>query len=200
MTMAQATLLPKRIELRNVAPEEAANPPAGSRVPSIAHRGGAKDHERARDRDEPAEALASRCRAAKWQHAGRARKFSLLGDAEAMRARSGGRIISLHTKTLLEHLGHIVVGIAVSAEQAVSIAAKEQPDVVLMDIRLNGARDGIDAALEIRNSLGIGSIFVTANSDPETRQRAKAAEPLEFLEKPLTEHRLRFGLSRLLPQ
>jgi two-component system, response regulator PdtaR len=102
--------------------------------------------------------------------------------------------ISLDTKGLLESLGHVVVAIAVSADQAVSLAERERPDVVLMDIRLNGTRDGIDAADEIRRSFGISSIFVTANSDPQTRQRADSAQPLGFIEKPLTEERLRRGL------
>ena len=108
--------------------------------------------------------------------------------------------ISLHAKSLLQLLGHAVVAIAVSAEQAVSIAEKENPDVVLMDIRLAGSRDGIDAAEEIRRRFGIGSIFVSANNDPETRQRAEAIKPLGFLQKPLTEHRLRIGLARLATQ
>jgi two-component system, response regulator PdtaR len=103
--------------------------------------------------------------------------------------------ISLDTKGLLESLGHVVVSIAVSADQAVSFAERENPDVVLMDIRLNGMRDGIDAADEIRRRFGIASIFVTANSDPQTRRRADDAKPLAFIEKPLTEERLRQGLS-----
>jgi CheY-like chemotaxis protein len=106
--------------------------------------------------------------------------------------------ISLHTRGLLEALGHSVVAVAVSAEQAVSIAARERPDVVLMDIRLIGARDGIDAADEIAARLGIASIFVTANTDPGTRRRAEAVQPVGFLEKPLTEQRLRLGLSKLV--
>src|SRR5262245_7218995 len=105
--------------------------------------------------------------------------------------------ISLHTKGLLQALGHSVVAVAVSADQAVSIAEREHPDVVLMDIRLTGARDGIAAADEISGRFGIGSIFVTANTDAETRRRAEAVRPLGFLEKPLTEHRLRQGLSTL---
>jgi two-component system, response regulator PdtaR len=105
--------------------------------------------------------------------------------------------ISLHMKELLETLGHTVVAIAVSAEEAVAIASTERPDVVLMDIRLIGPRDGIDAANEIRRRFGIGSIFVTANTDPDTRKRAQAAQPIAFLEKPITEHRLRFGLGGL---
>src|SRR5262245_41650661 len=103
--------------------------------------------------------------------------------------------ISLHTKGLLQALGHVVVAIAVSADEAVNIAERERPDVVLMDIRLIGTRDGIDAAHEIRNRFDIGSIFVTAHTDPQTRQRAEAVQPLGFLEKPLTEQRLRLGLS-----
>jgi two-component system, response regulator PdtaR len=103
--------------------------------------------------------------------------------------------ISLHTKQLLLALGHRVVGIAVSADQAINFAEQQRPDVVLMDIRLVGSRDGIEAADEIRTRLGIGSIFVTANTDPQTRQRALASQPLGFLEKPLTEQRLKLGLS-----
>ena len=106
--------------------------------------------------------------------------------------------ISLHTKELLQSLGHVPVAVAVSADQAVKLAEREQPDLVLMDIRLSGARDGIDAAREIRSRFGIGSIFVTANADPETRRRAAAVEPLGFLQKPLTEERLRVGLSRVV--
>jgi two-component system, response regulator PdtaR len=105
--------------------------------------------------------------------------------------------ISLHMKELLETLGHEVIAIAVSADEAVKIAAMELPDVVLMDIRLVGPRDGIDAAEEIRRRFGIRSIFVTANTDSETRKRALATKPIAFLEKPLTEHRLRLGLSGL---
>ena len=106
--------------------------------------------------------------------------------------------ISLHTKGLLQALGHVVVAVAVSADQAVSIAGREKPDVVLMDIRLAGPRDGIEAAEEIRSRFGIGSIFVTANTDPHTRQRAEAIRPIGILEKPLTEQRLRLGLARFI--
>jgi two-component system, response regulator PdtaR len=96
----------------------------------------------------------------------------------------------------LDEVGHVVVGIAVSADQAIHIGEQERFDVVLMDIRLNGSRDGIEVAGKIRKRLGIGSIFVTANTDPQTRQRALASQPLGFLEKPLTEQRLKLGLSK----
>lgn len=102
--------------------------------------------------------------------------------------------ISLDLQNLLHGLGHTVVGIAVSADQAVQLAQREQPDVALVDIRLAGPRDGIDAAQEMFNRFGVPSLFVTANTDPQTRARAQAVQPLGFLEKPVTTHRLRAGL------
>jgi two-component system, response regulator PdtaR len=105
--------------------------------------------------------------------------------------------ISLDTQNLLQALGHDVVGIAVTAEEAVQIAGRERPDVVLMDIRLIGPRDGVAAAAEIRSSFGIASIFVTANTDAETKARALQTAPLGFLAKPLTEYRLRIGLAQI---
>ena len=105
--------------------------------------------------------------------------------------------IALDAQEQAEQLGHRVVGIAVSADQALAIIERERPDVVLMDIRLTGGRDGIDAAREIRERFGIQSIFVSANTDPSTRRRAEALGPLAFLEKPLTRDRLSQALSRL---
>lgn len=103
--------------------------------------------------------------------------------------------ISLNTEIMLEALGHAVVGVAVSADEAERMAERERPDVILMDIRLIGARDGIDAAIAINHKLGIRSYFVTANTDQHTRQRALAAHPLGFIEKPLTERLLKDELA-----
>jgi CheY-like chemotaxis protein len=105
--------------------------------------------------------------------------------------------IALDAQAQVEALGHTVVGIAVSADQAVLMAEREKPDLVLMDIRLSGARDGIDAAIEIRDRHGIESIFVTANTDPVTLQRAQATYPLGILHKPLTQARLLQKLSQI---
>jgi CheY-like chemotaxis protein len=105
--------------------------------------------------------------------------------------------IALDTQSVVEDLGHVVVGVAVSADQAVGAAARERPDVVLMDIRIVGPRDGIAAADEIRARYGIGSIFLTANTDPATLARARAVEPLGVLQKPLMPALLRDLLARL---
>ncbi|WP_456705067.1 MULTISPECIES: response regulator [unclassified Bradyrhizobium] len=106
--------------------------------------------------------------------------------------------IALDAEEQVRSLGHMVVGTAVSAEQAIRIAGEEKPDVVLMDIRLVGPVDGITAALEIRSLYGIEAIFVTANTDQSTLARAESIKPLAVLQKPLTKDRLATQLSRLL--
>lgn len=105
--------------------------------------------------------------------------------------------ISLSTEIMLEAIGHVIVGTAVSADEAERMAAQERPDIILMDIRLIGPRDGIEAATSIHDKLGIRSIFVTANTDARTRERALRAHPLGFIEKPLTERRLKDQLAAI---
>ena len=69
------------------------------------------------------------------------------------------------------------------------------PDVVLMDVRLAQGSDGVEAAQEIRARFNIRSLFVTANVDAQTRLRAASADPLGFLEKPVTPPGLRQALA-----
>jgi CheY-like chemotaxis protein len=99
--------------------------------------------------------------------------------------------IALDIEAQVQALGHSVIGVAVSAEQALSLTEREHPDVVLMDIHLASSIDGIEAATKIRELYGTQSIFVTANTDPLTLRRAKAINPVGVLEKPLTIEKLR---------
>ena len=93
-------------------------------------------------------------------------------------------LVAAATSISLTNAGFDVLGIAGSAEEAVALAREKRPLLILMDIRLAGERDGIDAALEIFHSLGIRCVFATAYSDPRTRARAEAAYPLGWLPKP----------------
>jgi DNA-binding NarL/FixJ family response regulator len=93
-------------------------------------------------------------------------------------------LIAMSIEGDLRDGGYDVVGIAHSANDAVAMAKAECPDIVLMDIRLVGKRDGIDAALEIYQTTGIRCIFATAHGDPETVARATPASPLGWLHKP----------------
>jgi CheY-like chemotaxis protein len=105
--------------------------------------------------------------------------------------------IALDAEDQVRSLGHTVVGTAVSAEQAIQLAGREKPDVVLMDIRLVGPADGITAALEIRSRYGVEAIFLTANTDPSTLARAQSIGPVGVLQKPLTKERLAAHLALL---
>jgi DNA-binding NarL/FixJ family response regulator len=92
--------------------------------------------------------------------------------------------IRLDLMTHLLGAGHDVVGTADSAADAVRLAESKHPDLMLMDVRLVGERDGIEAATEIWQRFAVRSLFISANLDTEARRKAAAANPLGFLEKP----------------
>lgn len=98
----------------------------------------------------------------------------------------------------LSRLGAIVVDVVDSGEDAVESAKRLQPDLILMDIRLRGRMDGIQAAVAIRQSLSVPVIFLTAHSDAETLSRADVAEPAGYLLKPFHERDLMVALERAL--
>jgi PAS domain S-box-containing protein len=94
------------------------------------------------------------------------------------------RIVALDLVNTLEDLGYAVVGSVSTGEAAVARAGESAPDVVLMDVRLAGAMDGVHAADEIRKSHGIPIIFLTAHADNDTLRRAAQTEPFGYLVKP----------------
>ncbi|MDP2358489.1 MAG: response regulator [Beijerinckiaceae bacterium] len=98
--------------------------------------------------------------------------------------------VSMEIEAALNGAGHLVIGVATSADEAVAFAASALPDLILMDIRLHGKKDGVEAAIEIRQRLGIRSLFVSAHMDANTRERAKSADPVGWLLKPFSSQRL----------
>ncbi|MBB3899662.1 response regulator [Roseococcus suduntuyensis] len=107
--------------------------------------------------------------------------------------------VAMDAEDSLTAAGFTVIGIAATADAAVNLAESQSPDIVLMDIRLVGRRDGIDAAAEIRERFGIPCVFATAHSDPTTRHRAEvAAAPLGWLSKPYTRAEVTNALGRAL--
>ena len=100
------------------------------------------------------------------------------------------RIVALDIRKTLERLGYSVPAVCSSGEEAVHSAGEVRPDLVLMDIRLNGEMDGVQAADEIYKRHSIPIIFLTAYSDEETLQRAKRTEPFGYLIKPFAEREL----------
>jgi two-component system, response regulator PdtaR len=93
-------------------------------------------------------------------------------------------IVALGVESALLDAGMEVAGIAATADAAVSLARSTKPDLAVMDIRLAGKRDGVEAALDLFNLFGIRCVFATAYSDAGTRERAAPARPLGWISKP----------------
>lgn len=99
-------------------------------------------------------------------------------------------IVAADIQTRLESLGYDVPTTVASGEKAVEKAGTLRPDLVLMDIQLKGLMDGVEAADQIRRRFGIPVIYLTANADHPTVQRAKVTEPFGYVIKPFEEREL----------
>jgi len=108
------------------------------------------------------------------------------------------RIIAINLKESLESLGYTVPAIAASGEQAIEKATEFRPDLVLMDIWLKGAIDGIEAAQQIWERLKIPTIYVTGHSDQSTVERAKITAPFGYILKPVKEQALYVAIETAL--
>ena len=93
-------------------------------------------------------------------------------------------IIAQGLKLELQQYGYEVLEIIALAESAVIAAEGLKPDLILMDIRLKGEMDGIEAAMQINTMLNYPVVFLSAFVDDETLARAQKAEPYGFLHKP----------------
>ena len=103
-------------------------------------------------------------------------------------------IVACDLQSRLESFGYEVVGIAVSGEQAIRLAAETAPDLVLMDIQLRGQRDGIQVAETLRAEHRVGIIFLSAHSTDDMLTRARLTEPLAYLLKPYQERELEIAI------
>ncbi|HEX9925795.1 MAG TPA: response regulator [Anaerolineae bacterium] len=99
-------------------------------------------------------------------------------------------IVAMDIKSQLKRLGYDVPAMASSADSAIEKALEHRPDLVLMDIKLKGEKDGITAADYIRTHFDIPVIYLTAYADEATLQRAKITEPYGYLLKPFEEREL----------
>ena len=99
-------------------------------------------------------------------------------------------IIALSIRKKLEHLGYEVPIAVTTGEEALVQAINIRPDLALMDIMLGGGLDGIETATLLREQLDIPIIYLTANVDKRTIQRARVTEPHGYLVKPFEEREL----------
>ena len=107
-------------------------------------------------------------------------------------------VIALGLKRRLNNLGYQVGAIASTGLQSIEQARKTSPDLVLMDINLEGDMDGTEAAARIRTSFSIPIVFVTAHTEESVLDRAKRAEPFGYLVKPYSEGELRSAIEMAL--
>jgi len=87
----------------------------------------------------------------------------------------------------LEDMGLKVCGTAATAENAISMAREHRPRVVLMDVRLRGALDGVDAALAIHEQVGSKLVFITGSKEKATLERIQQDHPMAVLFKPVSD-------------
>jgi CheY-like chemotaxis protein len=106
-------------------------------------------------------------------------------------------ILSYVLEKYLADLEHNVVGSASTGEQAVTKARELKPDLILMDIKLMGNTDGIEAIGKIREFLNVPVIYITGNSDPYNMNRAEEVGYHDYLIKPITVSDLKQSLERL---
>ena len=96
-------------------------------------------------------------------------------------------IIALDLKIHLEHLGHEISSIAFNGKDAIKLTGETNPDLVLMDIQLNGEMDGIEVAQQIHKLYNIPFIYLTGSYDNSLLERAKQTNPIVFITKPFDE-------------
>lgn len=93
-------------------------------------------------------------------------------------------IISIEIRHLLEAMGYEVVSSVASGEEAVKEALEKIPDLILMDIKLIGKMDGIEAAEKINSKINVPIIYLTSYSDKATVKRAEQTKPMDYILKP----------------
>ncbi len=99
-------------------------------------------------------------------------------------------IVAYHLQTTLESEGYRVLGTEDSGEKALTFLEKQRPDLILMDIMLNGDLDGIETARVVKTKYNLPVIYITALTDKDTIQRAKITEPFGYLTKPFEDREI----------
>lgn len=104
------------------------------------------------------------------------------------------RIVAMDLRQTLADMGYDAFAVASSADEAIVRASERCPDVVLMDIRIKGSRDGIQTAEILKERFGAPIVYLTAHADEATIERAKKTEPYGYLLKPVKSAELRCAI------
>lgn len=96
-------------------------------------------------------------------------------------------IVAFDLKRMLLNLNYDVPDIVTSGEKAIRKAVEEKPDLIIMDVMLNGPITGVEAAARIKGVMNVPIIYLTAYADTETLKSAKVTEPYGYILKPFEE-------------
>lgn len=107
-------------------------------------------------------------------------------------------IIAEDLRDILESMGYVVVDVVMSAREAMQVLGSEEVDLVLLDIRIKGGKDGIDLAADINENFKIPFVFLTSHADSNTLERAKVVRPYGYLVKPFSEKEINATLQMAL--
>jgi len=107
-------------------------------------------------------------------------------------------VVALSERFILESLGYRVIGTAGSGEEALASIAVDRPDVVLMDVLLQGHMDGLETARQIDQRFGIPVVFVTAHEDRDLVRRAGLSGASAHIAKPFKDSELRQKIEQVL--
>jgi two-component system, cell cycle sensor histidine kinase and response regulator CckA len=110
------------------------------------------------------------------------------------------RLVARDLERRIRRLGYSVVALVSTGIEAIHQALELRPDMVLMDIRLQGQMDGIEAVASIRKQVCVRVVYISAYMDEPTLARARATQPIAFLHKPFSDCSLRETLQHVLSQ
>lgn len=107
-------------------------------------------------------------------------------------------LVAKDIRKFLQSLDYDVPGIAASGQQAIDFAIQFKPDLILMDIRLKGEMDGIEASEIILKHMDVAVVYLTGQWDKATRDRARKTGPFHYILKPWVERELQIGVEMAL--
>jgi two-component system, response regulator PdtaR len=107
-------------------------------------------------------------------------------------------IIAKVTEWRLKNLGYTICGRATTGAQAMELVVQNKPDLVLMDINIQGDVDGISTAMMIKKGFNIPVVYLTSHSEGPVLERAKETKPDGFIIKPFDDNDLRVAIELAL--
>lgn len=109
-------------------------------------------------------------------------------------------ILQMMLEKMVQKMGHQVVTKAKSGATALDVIKNEKPDLILMDIKIIGEIDGIETIREVRTFSDVPVLYLSGNTDPDTRKRALETKPMDFIIKPFEYQDLKDAITRSFQQ